>query len=791
MPIISRSKAKLPNPGPWLGIVTSHQDPTYMGSLEVVLIKPTTGEINLQSETFVVNYLSPFYGVSSVKLEGNDSSNFQDVQKSYGFWAVPPDIGATVMCIFIDGDPNQGYWFGCVQDRFQNHMVPGLAASPNVAITAEQERKYGTRNLPVAEFLKGTRDVSIGKPDTFTKPIHPFADRLLAQGLLIDSVRGTTTSSARREVPSQVFGISTPGPLDPNGRKATIGYETKTRQPITRLGGSSFVMDDGDENGQNELVRIRTRTGHQILLHNTHDLIYIAHGSGKSWIEMTGNGKIDIYAKDSISVHTEADFNFRADRDINFEAGRNLNISVGANMQTDVGGNYTLIVDNNGKILFSNDLNETVGKNSTVSIGSNFNLGAGGSIFQSANSKMHLYAASDMFQQSSSNFNIKAGEQMFQQSGADFNVNATGNYIETASRIDMNGPLAAEATKATVSSIAEVPTALPKFKLPNRSKEEGWDDKKFYKAEDLTSIMKRVPTHEPWDQHESINQTQFTSVATDTGTPAPSTFSTSSPATTPNWEKSETQMVIELQKRLIAAGAKIVADGKFGPKTQAAMKQFPQAVGDYVTSALRMNPKVPLDWTADIPFVQKVIEVAKELNCSFIDLLCCISFETGRTMSPSIRNSIGATGLIQFIPDTAVDLGTTTNKLAAMTRVEQMDWVLKYFKKGPIRKISNPTLEDLYMQILWPRAVGKPLEYVLFSSPSIKYVQNNGLDANMDGNITKDEVAAKVRNQLSYIRTQLLKVPEEAGIWTDADGNPITDSSGNPIRGGYYPPKSN
>ena len=48
MPIISRSKAKLPNPGPWLGIVTSHQDPTYMGSLEVVLIKPTTGEINLQ-----------------------------------------------------------------------------------------------------------------------------------------------------------------------------------------------------------------------------------------------------------------------------------------------------------------------------------------------------------------------------------------------------------------------------------------------------------------------------------------------------------------------------------------------------------------------------------------------------------------------------------------------------------------------------------------------------------------------------------------------------------------------
>ena len=746
MPIISRSKSKLPNPGPWLGIVTSHQDPTYMGSLEVVLIKPTSGELNLQSETFVVSYLSPFYGVSSVKLEGNDSSNFQDVQKSYGFWAVPPDIGATVMCIFIDGDPNQGYWFGCVQDRFQNHMVPGLAASTNVAITAEQERKYGTRNLPVAEFLKGTRDLSISKPDTFTKPIHPFADRLLAQGLLTDSIRGTTTSSARREVPSQVFGISTPGPLDPNGRKATVGYESKTREPITRLGGSSFVMDDGDENGQNELVRIRTRTGHQILLHNTHDLIYIAHGSGKSWIEMTSNGKIDIYAKDSISVHTEADFNFRADRDINFEAGRNLNISVGANMQTDVGGNYALIVDNNGKILFSNDLDETVGKNSTVSIGSNFNLGAGGSIFQSASSKMHLYAASDMFQQSSSNFNIKAGEQMFQESTGIFNVKSGSTYRETATAIHMNssGESATAATKATVSSVAEVPTALPVFKLPNRSKEEGWDDKKFYKAEDLTSIMKRVPTHEPWDQHESINQTQFSSVATDNSTAAPSTPSFSSPATAPT-----------------------------------------------TTPPNYNRANMPAEWTKDLAFIEKVKSVAKELNCSFIDLLCCMAFETGRTFNPAIRNSIGATGLIQFIRPTAIGLGTTTDKLAAMTRVEQMDWVLKYFKAGPIRKIAAPTLEDLYMQILWPRAVGKPLDYVLFSSPSTAYRQNKGLDKNKDGNITKAEAASKVTNQLSYIRSQLLTIPEEADIWTDADGNPITDSAGNPIRGGYYPPKSN
>ena len=33
----------------------------------------------------------------------------------------------------------------------------------------------------------------------------------MKQGLVQDNVRGTTSSSARRESPSAVFGISTPG----------------------------------------------------------------------------------------------------------------------------------------------------------------------------------------------------------------------------------------------------------------------------------------------------------------------------------------------------------------------------------------------------------------------------------------------------------------------------------------------------------------------------------------------------------------------------------------------------
>jgi len=59
------------------------------------------------------------------------------------------------------------------------------------------------------------------------------------------------------------------------------------------------------------------------------------------------------------------------------------------------------------------------------------------------------------------------------------------------------------------------------------------------------------------------------------------------------------------------------------------------------------------------------------------------------------------------------------------------------------------TLEDLYMAILWPAAVGKEPGYVLFRDGTLAYTQNDGLDVNKNGQITKQEAAAKVRETLN------------------------------------------
>ena len=498
MAIETRQRGRLPSPGPFLAEITNHLDPTYMGALEVSLIKTLQTSVNDQEGTYVVRHLNPFYGVTSARFEGNNSSSFNDVQKSYGMWFVPPDIGTVVMVIFIDGDPNQGYWMGCVADQFQNHMVPGIAASQVSAMTQEQKDRYGTTYVPVAEFLKSTQNLNVPNVEKIAKPVHPFADRLVQQGLLLDTVRGITTSGARREVPSQVFGISTPGPLDtsPGSKTGTVGYENKVQVPVSRLGGSTFVMDDGDMNGQNELIRIRTRTGHQILLHNSQDLIYIGNAKGSAWIELTSNGKLDVFATDSVSIHTETDFNLRADRDFNIEAGRNINMRAIKNMETNIGGYHHLAIDDYSKTSVRNNFDMAIGDTAKITVQSDFHLNVGKDILASAASGMNLIGGSS----------FKIG------SGGVFGVDANGQVIVVGSRVDLNGPAAPAPTAA---DNAETPPLLNIFTLPNRDVNYGWGPNKFYNTGTIKTIMQRVPTHEPWDQHENANPQKFSADATD------------------------------------------------------------------------------------------------------------------------------------------------------------------------------------------------------------------------------------------------------------------------------------
>jgi hypothetical protein len=468
-----------------------------MGGLEVALIKGSVDDTDaVAGQSLKVKYMTPFYGITSINHVGvSDPKSFDQTQKAYGMWMVPPDIGTKVMVIFINGDTNQGYWMGCIPSTFQNHMIPDIAAQelPSTWLTPDQLQAYGPGNtyLPVAEYNRKATP-QLGTVNAIPRPIHPFANKLAAQGLLADRVRGVTSSSARRELPSMVFGISTPGPLDKAGPKGAIKYGGReTTKSVSRLGGSSFVMDDGDEAGQNELVRIRTRTGHQILLHNTADLIYIANGAGTAWIELTGQGKIDVYAQDSISIHTEADFNLRADRDFNIEAGRNVNIKSFNNIRADAGVDFSMYAASNGKITTKGQLFVNSTGNINIKSSTDTSIGAAGKVNVLAN-----------------NTNITAASTLGLLGGKSINL--------TAAKINNNDP----GNKADVAGSAEVQAASPLalYSVPFKSGAGDWSNQ--FSAGTLNSILQRVPTHEPWPQHESLNPEAYSSSNLDTVPPA-------------------------------------------------------------------------------------------------------------------------------------------------------------------------------------------------------------------------------------------------------------------------------
>ena len=341
------------NPGPYLGVVKGNIDPTRMGRLKVHI--PSLAKTSYPSENQLITceYLAPFYGAKGGKYAKGAGTEFEDSQHSYGMWMVPPDLETKVLVIFAEGKMEQAYWMGCVQEPYTNHMMPGIASSTNTndaldgtfegadaGFQQDKQSKYGSTNVPSGELNRNRQGaLQNGNYESLPKPIHPFAETLLKQGLSADDIRGNTSSSARRETPSQVFGISTPGRKDTTTTKENVGAkDSDAKDYVTRKTGHTFVMDDGAEDGTNQLTRLRTASGHQLLMHDTEGVVYLANGSGKAFIEMDRDGTISVYSDGGINMRSGRDFNVHSDMNINFHAKGAINFTSETNVALNAEG---------------------------------------------------------------------------------------------------------------------------------------------------------------------------------------------------------------------------------------------------------------------------------------------------------------------------------------------------------------------------------------------------------------------------------------------------------------------
>jgi hypothetical protein len=159
---------------------------------------------------------------------------------------------------------------------------------------------------------------------------------------------------------------------------------------------------------------------------------------------------------------------------------------------------------------------------------------------------------------------------------------------------------------------------------------------------------------------------------------------------------------------------------------------------------------VPFQEQAD--FAQAVRDVSARLGIRPEWLMQIMLWESG--LRPDIRNGQQgqtATGLIQFIEDTANALGTTTAQLAQMTRVEQMRYVYAYFK--PYAGKMN-SVYDVYMVTFAPAFLGKPDSTRMGGAKWAEWARvNRGFDLDRNGQITIGEfkrwIKAKLPNTFS------------------------------------------
>ena len=453
-----------------VGEIMENSDPTYMGRLWVYIDEKGRDKKN-EDNWKIVSYCSPFYGATNIE-HNSTNDEFHETQQSYGMWMTPPDIGTLVLCCFADGSPDKGYVIGGIPEAYMNHMIPAIGYShfwdPGT-VNKSFLNKFKGKPLPVAEYNKKRGNVHSIKKRTF-KPVHmPQFRMFLEQGLINDESRGITSSSAQRETPSSVFGISTPGrPLDQKGLvdpiKENMEKIKKTPDKIgndklkiwNRQGGHSFVMDDGDYEGFNQLVRIRTASGHQIVMHDTDDFIYIANAKGTAWVEIAGTN-IDVFSTGSINMHTNKDFNFHADGDINMEAGGSINMkSIAQHVDT----NTITTKTNNYDLKVEFDYNRTV---------------VGTSILKyTGDRKIHI------------------GKDTYNTNDVGVDYSSVGCPIRTSQPTGCTVP---------TDAIGGIPTLTAESIKDNADASTGL---KWAPDGTLTTITKRVPQHEPWGGKDAL-----------------------------------------------------------------------------------------------------------------------------------------------------------------------------------------------------------------------------------------------------------------------------------------------
>lgn len=131
-------------------------------------------------------------------------------------------------------------------------------------------------------------------------------------------------------------------------------------------------------------------------------------------------------------------------------------------------------------------------------------------------------------------------------------------------------------------------------------------------------------------------------------------------------------------------------------------------------------------------FDETLNSLAKEAGLAADKIRKIIGKESGGRADA--ENPSGATGLIQFMPEIAKSLGTSTEELKKMSPAEQLPFVIEYFKSRGVTEKHDQG--DYYVAVAAPAFLGKPDSTEVYKRGTPEYDQNPSWDVNKDGVVT-------------------------------------------------------
>ena len=150
---------------------------------------------------------------------------------------------------------------------------------------------------------------------------------------------------------------------------------------------------------------------------------------------------------------------------------------------------------------------------------------------------------------------------------------------------------------------------------------------------------------------------------------------------------------------------------------------------------------IPDTWS----FGEKVQKIATSLDVP-AEWLMAVMYTESR-FNPRAKNlkGSGAVGLIQWMPATARDLGTSSEELLSLTAEGQLEYTYAYLNRVRQKYGDFNSLTEFYLAILYPKAISQDYCYTLFSKPARAYKQNAGLDENRDGRVTVSDIDKRMQ----------------------------------------------